>query len=105
MNLNIERGLNSKISLRAVHRTRSVQAPAFERERWVLRDRNIYLRACEGKREREGVRERGRKREEEKAKQKRRREMVKENERVEKGRETAFLFDPEKYIEKITFLV
>lgn len=47
--LNIERGLNSKISLRAAHWARSLQAPAFERERWVLRDRNIYLRTREGK--------------------------------------------------------
>jgi len=49
-----------------VHRARSLQAPAFERERWVLRDRNIYLQTCERKRERKNVsgkeKETGRKR-------------------------------------------
>lgn len=85
--LNIERGLNSKISLRAVHWARSLQAPAFERERWVLRDRNIYLRTCEGKKEWENVS--GKKRDKEEAKKEQERETIEEGKRErKKGRET-----------------
>lgn len=86
--LNIERGLNSKISLRAVHWARSLQAPAFERERWVLRDQNIYLRTC-GKRERENVS--GKERESDgKNEEERRWKKAKES-----GGEKPFLLDPE----------
>lgn len=85
--LNIERGLNSKISLRALHWARSLQAPAFERERWVLRDRNIYLRTCEGKSEWENVSRKERNRE--KAKKERERKTIEEGKREwRKGWET-----------------
>lgn len=95
--LNIERGLNSKISLRTVHWARSLQAPAFERERWVLRDRNIYLRTCEWKRERGNVS--GKERDREKAKRERRRKSErrwkKAKESGGKGEKLPFLLDPE----------
>lgn len=94
--LNIERGLNSKISLRAAHWARSLQAPAFERERWVLRDRNIYLRTCEGKRERQNFSEKERDRE--KAMQECEREM-KAKESRGKGEKLPFPLDPEIHTE------
>lgn len=72
-----------------------MQAPAFERERWVLRDRNIYLRTCEGKRERENVG--GKDRDGKKAKWKQERETIEEGKRESGGKseKLPFLLDPE----------
>lgn len=69
-----------------------MQAPAFERERWVLRDRNIYFRTSE---EKKRVRRGKGEKEREKKKKKEGRERTKESE--ERARN--YLLDPEIYRE------